>query len=84
MNSKKDSRIQKPEDWKHSKCVNWKENEKKEKARIKKIENMTNDVCFYGLWQSASEIDEGLGRSSTDNAKRQALESQLKFRKNVF
>lgn len=45
---------------------------------------MTNDVCFYGLWQSASEIDEGLGRSSTDNAKRQALESQLKFRKNVL
>ena len=27
---------------------------------------MTNDVCFYGLWQSASEIDEGLGRSSTE------------------
>jgi hypothetical protein len=33
---------------------------------------------------TASEIDEGLGRSSTDNAKRQALESQLKFRKNVL
>ena len=45
---------------------------------------MTNDVCFYGLRQSASEIDEGLGRLNTDNTKRQALESQLKFRKNVL
>lgn len=59
------------------------ENEKKEKERIKKSDNMTNDVCFYGLWQSASEINEDLGRLSTDNAKRQTLESQLKFRKKL-
>ena len=56
---------------------------KKKKKRIKKSDNMTNDVCFYGLWQSASEINEDLGRLSTDNAKRQTLESQLKFRKKL-
>ena len=29
----------------------------KKKRELNKSENITNDVCLYGLWQSASEID---------------------------
>ena len=51
------------------------------KKKKRELKNLTNDVCLYGLWQSASEIDNGLGRLSTDNTERQTLESQLKLNK---
>ena len=56
---------------------------RKEKKRLKDAENITNNVCFYGLWQSPLQVDEGLGRMP-ENEQRKALESQLKFRKTVL
>lgn len=56
---------------------------RKEKKRLKDAENITNTVCFYGLWQSPLQVDEGLGRMP-ENEQRKALESQLKFRKTVL
>jgi hypothetical protein len=52
---------------------------RKEKKRLKDAENITNTVCFYGLWQSPLQVDECLGRMP-ENEQRKALESQLKFR----
>jgi E1A/CREB-binding protein len=56
---------------------------RKEKKRLKDAENITNTVCFYGLWQSPLQVDEGLGRMP-ENEQRKVLESQLKFRKTVL
>ena len=56
---------------------------KKEAKRLKDAEDMTNDMCFYGLWQSANQVEEGMSRLPIKEH-RKALESQLKFRKNVL
>lgn len=58
--------------------------ERLEKVRLQRDESLTNLICFYGLWQSASQVDEGLERLPNDAEKRKALESQLKFRKTVL
>ncbi|XP_033730479.1 uncharacterized protein LOC117319875 [Pecten maximus] len=56
-----------------------------EQQRILKAENLTNDVCFYGLWQSVSQIEEGLSRLKGDKGEMlKALYSQLKFRRYVL
>lgn len=34
--------------------------ERLEKVRLQRDESLTNLICFYGLWQSASQVDEGL------------------------
>ena len=55
-----------------------------ERKRLQNAENFTNMVCFYGLWQSAEQIKEGLNRLTSEKEKRDALESQIRFRKNVL
>ena len=55
-----------------------------EKKRIQNAENFTNLVCFYGLWQSAEQIREGLNRLRPKKEKRDALEAQLRLRKTVL
>ena len=45
---------------------------------------MTKAVCDYGLWQSEEQVNEGLQRLKTDTDRREALKSQLRFRKNVL
>lgn len=33
--------------------------EERKKKRIRQAENLTNDVCIYGLWQSMQQVKEG-------------------------
>lgn len=61
-----------------------KELERKEADRIKKAEAFTSDMCYYGLFQSLNQLNEGLERLDKESEKRKALESQIKFRKNVL
>lgn len=55
-----------------------------EKKRLQDMEKMTNDICFYGLWQSKAQVNEALQRLQTDSEKREALKAQLRFRKLVL
>ncbi|KAK3107360.1 hypothetical protein FSP39_012735 [Pinctada imbricata] len=55
-----------------------------EKERLRKAEMMTNDICYYGLWQTAEQVDEGIARMDTQKDVISALHAQLKFRKNVL
>lgn len=61
-----------------------KELERIERERLKKAEEMTNDICFYGLWQSEKQVDEGVSRLKDDKEIVKAMQAQLKFRKNVL
>lgn len=56
--------------------------ERLEKERIRRAEEMTNDVCYYGLWQSQQQVEEGMGRLRNEKELINALQAQLKFRKN--
>lgn len=58
--------------------------ERLEKDRIRKEEEITNDVCYYGLWQSPEQVDKGMGRINNKKELIKALQAQLKFRKNVL
>lgn len=58
--------------------------EESERKRIQNMEEMTNAVCYYGLWQSQEQVNEGLAKLKTDKEQREALQSQLKFRKKVL
>lgn len=58
--------------------------ERLEKDRIRKEEQITNDVCYYGLWQSPEQVDEGMGKINNEKELIKALQAQLKFRKNVL
>lgn len=44
--------------------------ERLEKVRLQRDESLTNLICFYGLWQSASQVDEGLERLPNDAEKK--------------
>lgn len=48
---------------------------------MKKAEDMTNDICFYGVWQSEKQVDEGVSRLKDDKEIVKAMQAQLKFRK---
>lgn len=61
-----------------------KELERKEADRIKKAGAFTSDICYYGLFQNLNQLNEGLERLDKESEKRKALESQIKFRKNVL
>lgn len=51
---------------------------------MKKAEDMTNDICFYGIWQSEKQVDEGVSRLKDDKEIVKAMQAQLKFRKNFL
>ena len=55
-----------------------------EKKRLESAENYTNMICYYGLWQSSEQMKEGLNRLGAEKEKRDVLESQIRFRKNVL
>lgn len=48
---------------------------------MKKAEDMTNDIYFYGVWQSEKQVDEGVSRLKDDKEIVKAMQAQLKFRK---
>lgn len=50
---------------------------------MKKAEDMTNDICFYGVWQSEKQVDEGVSRLKDDKEIVKAMQAQLKFRKKI-
>ena len=49
-----------------------------QKARI------TTDMIEYGLWQTQADINNGLKLCKSETQKRQAIKSQLRFRKTVL
>ncbi|WAR00569.1 SPIN4-like protein [Mya arenaria] len=61
--------------------------EKREKAeqaeqnRIKKREDITDNVQLWGLWQTEQEVDSSLSRIKTKTEQVSALKAQLNFRK---
>lgn len=55
-----------------------------QKHRIKRKEEMTDDILIWGLWQSEEEVNSAIGRTKTLKDKRAALSAQLRFRKNVL
>ena len=55
-----------------------------EQKRRQELEELTNNVCYYGLWQSIEQVNEGLATLDTENEKREALQAQLKFRRKVL
>ncbi|CAC5359984.1 unnamed protein product [Mytilus coruscus] len=61
-----------------------KEISEKKKRVLKKKETFTNDILFFGLWQSREDIKLKLEEIPSNAEKKKALKSQLNFRKNVF
>ena len=56
----------------------------RERKRLHNLEEMTRDICFYGLWQSEQQLIEGMALFGSDAEKREALHCQLRFRKSVL
>ena len=55
-----------------------------ERRRIERLEKETTDMLYYGLWQSAVQVEEELSKINSKKEKEEALKVQLRFRKNVF
>lgn len=54
--------------------------EKAEKAKVKRLEDYTNGVITWGLWQSEAQIDVHVQTVlKTKSEKTEALKSQLNF-----
>ena len=51
---------------------------------LKEKEKLTTEILLYGLWQSASDIQEGIAKLKTKTAKLKAIKSQFQFRKRVL
>ena len=59
--------------------------ERLERIRLEKAENLTNDICYYGLWQSYEQMEEGIAAcGGKDKDMIKAFKAQLKFRKSVL
>ncbi|KAK3106600.1 hypothetical protein FSP39_023288 [Pinctada imbricata] len=58
--------------------------ERLERERMKRAEELTNDICFYGLWQTEGQMDEGVSHLQGEKEICSALQAQLKFRKTVL
>jgi hypothetical protein len=59
--------------------------EELEKARLKKLEDYTNAILDWGLWQTDVQIDFQMGTDlKTKTDKISALKAQLNFRKHVL
>jgi len=63
-----------------------KENELKEKKvkEFKKREKMTNDILYFGLWQSENDIINHLSEITSSAEKKTAVKAQITFRKKVL
>lgn len=58
--------------------------EKQERERLKKQTEYTNNIVMHGLWQCRNEVDNMLSSYSNDREKVEALNAQIKFRKEVL
>lgn len=70
----------------HRTMVQQKQEEKQ--ATMQKLllekERITTDMIQYGLWQSETDVNEGLKIAKSETQKRQSLKAQLRFRKTVL
>ena len=55
-----------------------------ERKRIEKLEKETSDMLYFGLLQSADQIENELRKIDTKKEMEESLKVQLRFRKNVF
>ena len=51
---------------------------------VKQKEQLTQDIMKYGLWQSPTQIADGLSQLKSKTEKCKALKAQLSFRKKVL
>lgn len=59
----------------------------KEAHELRKVlrqENITTEIIYFGLWQSADQVDSALHTIKSKTEKLKALKAQLRFRKEVF
>ena len=55
-----------------------------EAKRLKEKEITTDEIIYYGLWQSVQQVDEYLQSFDKDSEKVDALKAQLRFRNNIL
>ena len=58
--------------------------EELEQKKLKQKEDLTNDIVYFGLWQSENEVDLCLASIPTKTEKEKALKTQLRFREKVL
>ena len=71
----------------HRAKLQQKQEQEKEAAKQRLLlekERITTDMIQYGLWQSETDVNEGLERAKSETQKRQSLKAQLRFRKTVL
>ncbi|WAR13431.1 hypothetical protein MAR_027611 [Mya arenaria] len=54
------------------------------KQRMRRKEQITDEILLWGLWQSEEDVESATERLSTDKDKKAALCAQLRFRKHVL
>ena len=52
--------------------------------RVEKLEKESNDMMYFGLWQTVEQVENRLSEIETKKEQEEALKAQLRFRKNVF
>ena len=52
--------------------------------KVQKLQEITNEVLYHGLWQSPQQVDNLLGTIASKSEKVKALKAQLRFGKEVF
>ena len=67
-------------------ALNEKKNDllKKKERLYKQKEKMTNDILFFGLWQSSEEMEQQLAEIDRKTERLKAVKAQLTFRKKVL
>lgn len=55
-----------------------------EKSKLKELQNYTDELLAWGLWQSDDQLNFHLGILKSDSQKIKASKAQLNFRKYVF
>lgn len=58
--------------------------QKLQEKRLKEKEKITQDIMVYGLWQTETQVTEGLEKLRTNADRLKALKCQLEFRKKVL
>lgn len=51
---------------------------------LKKLEDITNEIIYYGLWQSTEQVDSMLETIKSKSEKVKALKAQMRFRREIF
>ena len=57
---------------------------KKEENLLQQREKQTNDIIYYGLWQSKERLETALEEITEEREKRIAIQAQLRFRQKMM